>query len=199
VGETINPGRPCVDRPATPQEIEAGRSLASELKERYNVRRILIAAAEAGCITELRCGMPYCFGSERGQFDPHHLPLGPWMPTHEHSPLAKRFKGRREVTNAVLAHRRCNNVGYKIEELREHLEALRLEDGNALRPEAIEAAIADHVEQRRTGKGRYPRSRGSRKRAVTIARQTHQSRGRPERSSLAPTVASAGGRLDTRA
>jgi hypothetical protein len=102
------------------------------------------------------------------------------MPTHEHFPLAKRFKGKREVTNAVLAHRRCNNVGYKIEELREHLEALRLEDGTALRYEAIEAAIADHVAQRRTAEGRYPRSRGSRKRAAMIARQTHQSLGRPQ-------------------
>lgn len=157
-----------------------GRSLASELKERYNVRGILITAAEAGSITELRCAMPYCFSSEPGQFDPLDLPLGPWMPTHEHFPLAKRFKGKREVTNAVLAHRRCNNVGYKIEELREHLEALRLDDGSVLRGEAIEAAIADHVEQRRNAKGRYPRSRGSRKRAVTIARQTHQSLGRPQ-------------------
>ena len=167
-------GRPCVDRPATPQEIEAGRSLASELRERYNVRRILIAAAEAGCITELRCAMPYCFASDRGQFDPLDLPLGPWMPTHEHFPLAKRFKGKREVTNAVLAHRRCNNVGYKIEELREHLEALLCEDGSALSHGAIEAAITDNVEQRRTAEGRYPRSRGSRERAVKIARQTHQ-------------------------
>jgi len=180
VGETINPGRPCLDRPATPQEIEAGQSLASELRERYNVRGILITAAEAGCITELRCGMPYCFASERGQFDPLDQPLGPWMPTHEHFPDAKRFKGRREVTNAVLAHRRCNNVGYKIEEVREHVEAFRLEDGSALRPEAIEAAIADHIEQRRTAEGLYPRSRGSHKRADSIARETHQLLERPQ-------------------
>jgi 5-methylcytosine-specific restriction endonuclease McrA len=169
--------RPCVDRPATPQEIEAGRKLARELRDRYNVRRILIAAAEAGCITERRCAMPYCFASARDHFVPHGLPLGPWMPTHEHFPLAKRFKGEREITNAVLAHRRCNNVGYKIEELREHLEALPLEDGGALPHEAIEAAIADHVEQRRTAAGRYPRNSGSRKRAITIARQTHKSLG----------------------
>jgi hypothetical protein len=149
--------------------------LASELKERYRVRGILVAAAEAGCITELCCAMPYCFAPEPGRFDPLDLPLGPWMPTHEHFPLAKRFKGKREVTNAVLAHRRCNNVGYKIEELREHLEALRLEGGSAVNPEAIRVAIADHVEQRRAAEGRYPRSRGSRKRAVAIMLQTHQS------------------------
>ena len=175
--ETISEGRPCVDRPATPQEIEAGRNLARELRERYNVRRILVAAAEAGCITELRCAMPYCFASARDHFNPHGLPLGPWMPTHEHFPLAKRFKGQRKITNAVLAHRRCNNVGYKIEELREYLEALRLEDGSGLRYEAIETAIADHIEQRRIGAGRYPRSSGSRKRAITIARQNHESPG----------------------
>jgi hypothetical protein len=99
------------------------------------------------------------------------------MPTHEHFPLAKRFKGKRTITNAVLAHRRCNNVGYKIEELRENLGALRLQDGSPLRDEAIEAAIADHVEQRRTAAGRYPRKRGSRKRAITLARQTHESLG----------------------
>ena len=81
------------------------------------------------------------------------------------------------MTNTVLAHRRCNNVGYKIEELREHLEALRLEDGGTLRHKAIEASMADHVEQRRTAAGRYPRSSGSRKRAIKIARQTHESLG----------------------
>lgn len=175
--ESTSLGRPCVDRPATPAEIEAGRKLAHKLRDTYNVRRILITAAEAGCITELRCAMPYCFASSRHHFDPHGLPLGPWMPTHEHFPLAKRFKGRREITNAVLAHRRCNNVGYKIEELREHLEGLRLEDGSALRNEAVEAAIADHVEQRRSAAGRYPRNSGSRKRAITIARRTNASLG----------------------
>ena len=169
--------RPCLDRPATTEEVEAGRQLARKLRESYHVRGILAVAAEAGCINELRCAMPYCFASARDYFVPHGLPLGPWMPTHEHFPLAKRFKGKRTITNAVLAHRRCNNVGYKVEELREYLEALRLQDGSALRNEAIEAAIADHVEQRRTAAGRYPRKRGSRKRAITLARQTHESLG----------------------
>jgi len=121
--------------------------------------------------------MPYCFASDRDHFVSHGLPLGPWMPTHEHFPLAKRLKGKREITNAVLAHRRCNNVGYKIEELREHLEALPSESGGPLRQEAIDAAIVDHVEQRRTADGRYPRNSGSRKRAITIARQTNRSLG----------------------
>lgn len=167
--------RPCLDRPATSEEIEAGRKLARELRESYNVRRILVAAAEAGCITELRCAMPYCFATARDHFTPHGLPLGPWMPTHEHFPLAKRFKGTRTITNAVLAHRRCNNVGYKIEELRGYLEGLRLEDGTVLRTEAIEAAVNDHVEQRRIGQGKYPRKRGSRKRAVRIALESNKS------------------------
>ena len=167
--------RPCVDRPPTSEEVEAGRKVARALRENYNVRRILVAAAEAGCITELRCAMPYCFASARDHFVPHGLPLGPWMPTHEHFPLAKRFKGKREITNTVLAHRRCNNVGYKIEELREHLEGVRLEDDTALCSEAIEAAIADHVEQRRAAAGVYPRKSGSRKRAITIARRTQAS------------------------
>jgi hypothetical protein len=70
VSEAVEPRRPCLDREATPQEIEAGRILASELRERYNVRGILIVAAEAGCITDLRCAMRYCFASEPGRFDP---------------------------------------------------------------------------------------------------------------------------------
>jgi 5-methylcytosine-specific restriction endonuclease McrA len=168
------PDRPCVDRPATPQEIEAGRKLAHELRDRYNVRRILVAAAEAGCITELRCAMPYCFASARDHFVPHGLPLGPWMPTHEHFPLAKRFKGTRTITNAILAHRRCNNVGYKIEDLSEYLQQLRLPDGSALHPDAVATAIKDHIEQRVAGQGRYPRRSGSRKRAIRIAHETHQ-------------------------
>jgi hypothetical protein len=175
VDEVINPSRPCVDRPATPEEIEVGRRLAIELRERYNVRRTLVVAAEAGCITELRCGMPCCFAPERSRFDPHAVPVGPWMPTLEHFPVAKRFQGRREADNAVLAHRRCNNVGYKLEELRDHLEAFRFEDASALEPEAIEAAVADNIEQRRTADGCYPRKTGSGKRAVRIACETHQS------------------------
>lgn len=161
----------------TPDEIEAGRQVARQLRDRYRVRGVLITAAEAGYISELRCAMPYCFAKERGHFDPLGLPLGPWMPTHDHFPIARRFKGTRSITNAVLAHRRCNNVGYKLEELRGHLEALRTEDRRPLRQEAIDAAIADHIEQRRLAQGRYPRKSGSRKRAVEIARQTHDSLG----------------------
>ena len=100
--------------------------VARELRERYRVTGVLVSAAQAGYIAELRCGMEYCFAAAQDRFEPLGIPLGPWMPTHEHFPLAKRFRGTREVTNAVLAHRRCT-VGYKIEELREHLEGLRLE------------------------------------------------------------------------
>lgn len=161
----------------TPDEVETGRTVAQQLRDRYRVRGVLLTAAEAGYISELRCRMPSCFAKSRDHFEPLGLPLGPWMPTHEHFPIAKRKKGTRAITNAVLAHRRCNNVGYKIEELREYLEALRLQDGSALRNEAIQAAIADHVDQRRTAAGRYPRKRGSRKRAITLAHQTHESLG----------------------
>lgn len=159
-------------------QITAGMEVARELRERYRVTGVLLSAAQAGYITALRCKMPYCFATARDRFEPLAIPLGPWMPTHEHFPLAKRFKGKREITNAVLAHRRCNNVGYKIEELEDCLKGWRLEDGSALRFEAIKAAIDDNVEQRRTAAGCYPRSRGSRKRAITIARETHESLGR---------------------
>src|SRR6266536_1653950 len=153
------------DPPApTRDQIMAGMEVARQLRERYRVTGVLLSAARAGYIAVLRCEMRYCFATAPDRFEPVGITRGPWMPTHEHFPLAKRFNGKREVTNAVLAHRRCNNVGYKIEELRHYLEGLRLEDGSALRPEAIQAAIDDHVEQRRTAAGRYPRSRGSRKR-----------------------------------
>ena len=161
----------------SPSDIEAGKKVAQALRERYRVRGVLVTAAEAGYVTNLHCAMPHCFAESREEFVALGLPLGPWMPTHEHFPLAKRHKGKRDVTNSVLAHRRCNNVGYKIEELREHLQALRLDDGAPLRSEAVEAAIEDHIAQRRTAAGRYPRKRGSLKRATTIARQTHQSLG----------------------
>jgi hypothetical protein len=164
----------------TRDQITAGTEVARELRERYRVTGVLLSAARAGYIAALRCDMPHCFAASRDRFEPLAIPLGPWMPTHEHFPVARRFKGRRDVTNAVLAHRRCNNVGYKIEELEHHLKSLRLEDGSALRPEAIQTAIDDHVEQRRTAAGRYPRSRGSRRRAITIARQTHESLGRTD-------------------
>jgi hypothetical protein len=176
----MTPDRSCIDQVPTRDQITAGMEVARELRERYRVTGVLLSAAQAGHIAVLRCAMPYCFAAARDRFEPLGTPLGPWMPTHEHFPLAKRFKGKREVTNAVLAHRRCNNVGYKIEELRHYLEGLRLEDGSALRPEAIQAAIDHHIEQRRTAAGRYPRSRGSHKRATTIARQTHESLGRTE-------------------
>ena len=164
------------DRLPTSDEISAGTEVARELRDRYQVRGVLIIAAKAGYISALRCAMPYCFAEERDRFEPLGLPMSPWMPTHEHFPVAKRFKGKREVTNAVLAHRRCNNVGYKIEELRHYLEQLRLDDGKSLHPQAIEVAIRDHVAQRRAGEGRYPRKRGSRKRAVAIAREAHDQR-----------------------
>jgi hypothetical protein len=149
--------------------------VARELRERYRVKGVLVSAAQAGYIVSLECAMRHCFAAARDRFDPLATPLGPWMPTHEHAPIAKRFNGKRDVTNAVLAHRRCNNVGYKIEELEEYLKGVRLENGTGLCSDAIQAAIDDHVEQRKSAAGRYPRRSGSRKRAVKIARQTHES------------------------
>jgi hypothetical protein len=175
-----DPGSGYIDGVPNPEQVTAGMEVARELRERYRVRGVLVSAAQAGYIAELKCGMEYCFAAAQDRFDPLGIPHGPWMPTHEHFPLAKRFRGTRDVTNAVLAHRRCNNVGYKIEELRDHLKRLRLEDGSALHPDAIQAAIDDHVEQRKTAAGRYPRRRGSRKRAIKIAHQTHESLGRTE-------------------
>jgi hypothetical protein len=157
----------------TPDEIAAGKQVARELREHYRVRGVLITAAEAGYISALRCAMPHCFAPTRDHFDPLGLPLGPWMPTHEHFPLAKRFKGTRAITNAVLAHRRCNNIGYKLEELREYLEALQSNSGGPLRKGAIDEAIADHIAQRRNAAGRFPRRSGSRKRAARIALEKH--------------------------
>jgi hypothetical protein len=75
------------------ETMDPGNRLARELRERYHVRGILILAAETGYITELRCAMPHCFAPDRGRFDPLGVPLGPWMPTREHFPLARRFKG----------------------------------------------------------------------------------------------------------
>jgi hypothetical protein len=159
------------------EELEQGRKLALVLRDGYAVRGVLIQAAEAGYITELRCEMAYCFAPERRQFERLGVPLGPWMPSHEHFPLAKRFRGRRDVTNAVLAHRRCNNVGYKIEELVDHLKGLRLADGSSLRAEAIAGALADHVQLRGSCEGRYPHAGASRAHAVKVALEIHASFG----------------------
>ena len=136
-----------IDGVPTPEQVTAGMEVARELRERYRVRGVLVSAAQAGYIAELKCGMEYCFAAAQDRFEPLGIPHGPWMPTHEHFPLAKRLRGTRDVTNAVPA---------------------------------IQAAIDDHVEQRKTAAGRYPRRRGSRKRAIKIAHQTHESLGRTE-------------------
>lgn len=175
----LNVERECSEAP-TPDQVAVGLEVARELRDRYRVTGVLLAAARAGHVTALRCEMRHCFAPAPDHFEPIAIPLGPWMPTHEHFPTAKRFNGKADKTNAILAHRRCNNIGYKIEELEQHLEELRREDGSPLRREAIQAAIDDHVEKRRAAAGRYPRSSGSRKRAITIAHQTHDSLNRSE-------------------
>lgn len=102
--------------------------MAKKLKG-LGVKGILVTAAEAGYITELKCGMPKCHFPEqwggRGYFTKG---AGHWGPTHEHFPRAKRDGGHRTVENSVLAHRLCNRIDYSIFIGRSHerdLETIR--------------------------------------------------------------------------
>jgi hypothetical protein len=92
--------------------------VAAKLRE-LGVSGVLIQAAEQGQITELACQMEKCFCPEelggRSYFEPVTDGLSDWMPTVEHSPIAKRDGGHRVVGNVLLAHRLCNRVGYSIE------------------------------------------------------------------------------------
>jgi hypothetical protein len=96
---------------------ERGRAVAARLKT-LGVKGILIKAAEQGYIIELACKMPQCFCPEElggaTYFEPVSAELSDWMPTLEHFPHSKREGGRREVANAILAHRLCNRIDYSI-------------------------------------------------------------------------------------
>ena len=157
----------------TAQEIEGGRRTAQDLRAKA-VSGILVQAADAGFITSLSCEMTFCFCPKgRATFDDLGLALGPWMPTHEHFPLAKRSKGIRSLENTILAHRRCNNIGYKLEALLEHLQGFEV-DGVPLEPQAIHVAMEDHIRLRFDNSGRYPFRRGAWKRAKKAAINTHE-------------------------
>ena len=151
--------------------------MAKELRA-LGVKGILLIAAEKDRITEKKCAMDHCFSpGGRDWFVPIRplgVPRSPWEPTHEHAPLAKRRGGVREIGNVLLAHKRCNNVGYKLEALKEHLESIRLSDGSPLDAVAIEFAIEENVAERATHLGRYPRKRGSWKTARAVAQKAHE-------------------------
>lgn len=106
---------------------ERGRAVAAGLKA-LGVKGILIKAAEQGYITQLACQMPRCFCPEElggaSYFEPVSAELSDWMPTLEHFPRPKRDGGRREVANAILAHRVCNRIDYSIGVGRSHARDL---------------------------------------------------------------------------
>ena len=163
--------------PPSPEDIRKGQQVAQDLRE-LGVKKILIAAAEAGYITETKCGMKHCFApGGRGWFVQVRavgVQRSPWEPTHEHAPLAKWRGGIREIDNAVLAHRRCNNIGHKLEALKKHLEQTPRPDGSSLDSRAIEIAMLDHVAERNTQMGRYPRRRGSWRTTRAVAEKAHE-------------------------
>ena len=108
-----------------------GAEAAREL-ESYGAKRSLIRAAEAGYITEMKCGMPTCFCPEElggaSHFEHADKSLSDWMPTFEHHPIPKRDGGRETVDNAVLAHRLCNRLDFAISVGKSHkrdLERIR--------------------------------------------------------------------------
>ena len=163
--------------PPSWENIRKGQQVAQDLRE-LGVEKILIAAAEAGYITEKKCGMEHCFAlGGRGWFVQVRavgVKRSPWEPTHEHAPLPKWRGGIREIENAVLAHRRCNNVGHKLEALKDHLERTLRPDGRSLDSRAIEIAIHEHVAERYTRLGRNPRRRGSWRTARAVAQRAHE-------------------------
>jgi hypothetical protein len=102
---------------------EGGRAVAAGLRA-LGVKGVLVRSAELGYITQLACQMARCFCPEeiggRAYFEPVTAELTDWMPTHEHFPRSRRDGGRRDVTNAILAHRLCNRIDYSISVGRSH-------------------------------------------------------------------------------
>lgn len=102
--------------------------MAERLRD-LGVKGILVTAAEAGYITELKCGMPECHCPEQWGGRGHFIKgTGHWSPTHEHAPRARRDGGHRTLENSVLAHRLCNRIDFSIEFERPHdkdLETIR--------------------------------------------------------------------------
>lgn len=128
------------------------------------MRGILITAAEAGYITELRCAMPAChcpaeLGGE-AYFVSVPQALPEWMPTVDHI-QPKSQKGILTFGNVRLAHRLCNRMHYATTENRsiekdlEKVEAARREaierskDQVVLRTERLELrpSAPEHVDE----------------------------------------------------
>jgi hypothetical protein len=127
------------DMSSVERDPERGRAIAARLKA-LGVKGVLIKAAEQGYITELACKMPRCFCPEElggaNYFAPVTAELSDWMPTHEHFPRPNREGGRREVDNAILAHRLCNRIDYSMSVGRSHkrdLERIRKARDEAIR------------------------------------------------------------------
>ncbi|MDQ3730063.1 MAG: hypothetical protein M3355_10805 [Actinomycetota bacterium] len=100
--------------------------MAKELR-RLGVKGILITAAEAGYITEAKCGMPKCRCPEELGGAWHFEPVAvksDWSPTHEHFPIPERDGGQRTVENSVLAHRLCNRIDFSETSGRSHARDL---------------------------------------------------------------------------
>lgn len=162
------PVKDWVKRSPGPEDIERGKTVAQELRV-LNASDLLIRAALAGYIPDLRCGMTHCFCPLPGKTFRRsvHNKFDPWTPTHEHYPAAARKEGTRRLDNVVLAHKRCNNIGHKLEELCEKLSELQLD------PRALQIAFDDHVAQRYTREGLYPRRRAW-KCTLQKAREEHE-------------------------
>jgi hypothetical protein len=76
-------------------------------------RPVLIRAARAGIITELRCAMKVCYCPRgRGYFQLAESPGTDWRPTNDHYPILACDGGRETIDNSRLAHRLCNRVDY---------------------------------------------------------------------------------------
>ena len=91
--------------------------IAGQLRS-LGVKGILVTAAEAGEITDLRCAMPECFCAEgREHFDPRPPPVPPWAPTVDHHPVLKKDGGHLVLGNVRLAHVLCNREDYRINHL----------------------------------------------------------------------------------
>jgi hypothetical protein len=85
-----------------------GERVAAELRS-LGVRGVLVTMAERGQVVALRCEMPTCYCPEgRTHFVKKEQPMPDWAPNFDHFPRLKADGGKREPSNARLAHTRCN-------------------------------------------------------------------------------------------
>jgi hypothetical protein len=74
---------------------------------------ILVRAAKAGTITELRCEMDECYCPRgRGYFELAGGEWPDWRPTNDHYPILACDGGQKTIDNCRLAHRLCNRLDY---------------------------------------------------------------------------------------